>query len=111
AREEATQLALRQFVELVPAQRSVVVLKDVLGHSIEETATILGITVPAVKAALHRGREKLRALRAEAPREEPPPALVVQWAALFNARDWDGVRAMLADDVRLDLVSRARRAG
>jgi hypothetical protein len=30
---------------------------------------------------------------------------------LFNARDWDGVRAMLVDDVKLDLVSRWKRAG
>jgi hypothetical protein len=31
--------------------------------------------------------------------------------ALFNARDWEALRALLADDVRLDLVSRAQRAG
>jgi NADP-dependent 3-hydroxy acid dehydrogenase YdfG len=42
----------------------------------------------------------------------PPVSLaVVRYAALFNARDWDGVRAMLADDVRLDVVSREKRAG
>ena len=36
---------------------------------------------------------------------------MARYAALFNARDWDGVRAMLAEDVQLDLVSRAQRAG
>ena len=36
---------------------------------------------------------------------------VARYVALFNARDWDGVRAMLLDDVRLDLVSRAQRTG
>jgi RNA polymerase sigma-70 factor (ECF subfamily) len=30
---------------------------------------------------------------------------------LFNAHDWDGVRALLADDVKLDLVSRRKLAG
>lgn len=36
---------------------------------------------------------------------------MARYAALFNARDWGGVRAMLADDVRLDLVARAQRSG
>jgi len=48
------------------------------------------------------------------PPEPPPPQTtpaVARYVALFNARDWDGVRAMLAEDVQLDLVSRAQRAG
>jgi RNA polymerase sigma-70 factor (ECF subfamily) len=35
----------------------------------------------------------------------------LRYAALFNARDWDGVRAMLLDDVKLDLVSHTKRWG
>jgi hypothetical protein len=30
--------------------------KDVLGHSVEERAQLIEPSVPAVKAALHRGR-------------------------------------------------------
>jgi RNA polymerase sigma-70 factor (ECF subfamily) len=30
---------------------------------------------------------------------------------LFNARDWDGVRAMLVEDVKLELVAREKREG
>jgi RNA polymerase sigma factor (sigma-70 family) len=114
ARREAVQAAITQFVKLPPAQRSCVILKDVLGHSVEEIAALLELTVPAVKAALHRGRVRLQAQGAQ--REEPvtrpstSPA-IARYAALFNARDWDGVRAMLAEDVRLDLVSRSRRSG
>jgi RNA polymerase sigma-70 factor (ECF subfamily) len=112
AREEATRAAITRFVDIAPAQRSAVVLKDVLGHSLEEIAALLDLTLPAVKAALHRGRMRLReskaAIRA-APRAASP--LVARYAELFNARDWDGVRALLAEDVRLDLVSRLRRAG
>ena len=33
------------------------------------------------------------------------------YVAHFNARDFDAIRAMLADDVRLDLVSRVRLNG
>ena len=38
-------------------------------------------------------------------------AALVRYADLFNAHDWDGVRALLADDVRLDLVSQREAAG
>ena len=68
----------------------------------------------AVKAALHRGRAALHKANAAAlPAARPPtpsPALK-RYAGLFNAHDWDGVRSLLADDVRLDLVSRRKAAG
>jgi hypothetical protein len=88
----------------------------VLGHSVEEMAELLELSVPAVKAALHRGRERLRMLAESAPREamQAPPAAspaIARYVALFNARDWDTVRTMLAEDVRLDLVSRLQRSG
>jgi RNA polymerase sigma-70 factor (ECF subfamily) len=112
--QQAVQAAVSRFVELAPAQRSCVILKDVLGHSLEEIGGLLELSLPAVKAALHRGRVRLRELAVTQPPEPPPqqtsPA-VARYVALFNARDWDGVRAMLAEDVQLDLVSRAQRAG
>jgi len=111
ARSEAVSAAISRFIELAPAQRSCVILKDVLGHSLDEIASILGLTVPAVKAALHRGRARLRELRSiEVPVGTASPE-ITRYAELFNARDWDAVRAMLADDVRLDLVSRTQRTG
>jgi RNA polymerase sigma-70 factor (ECF subfamily) len=70
-----------------------------------------------VKAALHRGRERLRELAAE-PEDGPAPALSEHQRALlaayvdrFNARDFDAVRNMLADEVRLELVAKARMNG
>ena len=114
ARSQAVRAAISSFLQLAPAQRGCVILKDVLEYPIEEIAGELDLSVPAVKAALHRGRERLREL-ADAPAPAPralalSPALV-RYASLFNAHDWDGVRAMLADDVRLDLVSRRKAAG
>jgi RNA polymerase sigma factor (sigma-70 family) len=114
AHEQAVHAAVSRFVELAPAQRSCVILKDVLGHSLEEIGALLDLTLPAVKAALHRGRLRLRELAA-APSAPAPPRrsslLVTRYVALFNERNWDGVRALLAEDVQLDLVSRAQRAG
>jgi len=48
--------------ELPPKLRVLVVLKDVYGMSHEEIADELGISVPAAKVRLHRGRRKLRDL-------------------------------------------------
>lgn len=113
SREQAIRLAVSRFLELAPAQRSCVVLKDVLGHSLEDIGAILGLSVQSVKAALHRGRSRLAALAESAPVPQPrrPSPVLARYVELFNARDWDGVRAMLADDVRLDLVSVQSRKG
>ncbi len=52
---------LKQFIgELSEKYRVVLVLSDVEGLSNEETAQILGISVPAVKSRLHRARLYLR---------------------------------------------------
>ena len=48
--------------QLAPKLRVLVVLKDVYGLSHEEIAEELGISVPAAKVRLHRGRKKLRDL-------------------------------------------------
>lgn len=52
---------LRKFIsELSEKYRVVLVLSDVEGLSNEETANILGLTIPAVKSRLHRARLYLR---------------------------------------------------
>ena len=114
ADEQAVHAALFRFVELAPAQRSCVILKDVLGHSLEEIGALLELTLPAVKAALHRGRLRLRELAGTAAAAVPPRGIspvVARFVALFNDRNWDGVRALLAEDVQLDVISRAQRVG
>jgi RNA polymerase sigma factor (sigma-70 family) len=113
-REEAVRTAVARFVELPTTQRSAVILKDVLDHSLAEIAALLGLSVDAVKAHLARGRANLRAINARAADpapSHPASAAAVRYAALFNARDWDGLRALLADDVRLNLASKPVRLG
>ncbi|NIO16136.1 MAG: sigma-70 family RNA polymerase sigma factor [Deltaproteobacteria bacterium] len=52
---------LRKFIaELSDKYRVVLVLSDVEGLSNEETANILGLSIPAVKSRLHRARLFLR---------------------------------------------------
>jgi RNA polymerase sigma-70 factor, ECF subfamily len=62
--------SLRTFMRLPVSQRSSVILCDVLGHSLQEICEIVGGSVPAVKAALQRGRSRLRALAAGV--DDPP---------------------------------------
>lgn len=103
-RKEALDTAISRFVELPATQRSVIVLKDVLDQSLEEIASLLDLTLNAVKAHLARGRARLKEINARpsiqgSPRSHSPA--VERYAELFNRRDWNALRAMLADDVRL----------
>jgi RNA polymerase sigma factor (sigma-70 family) len=112
-REQAVTIAVARFAQLVPTQRSCVILKDVLDYSLEEISELLELSVPAVKAALHRGRSRLSTLSASADADAMPdisPA-VRRYADLFNGRDWEAVREMLIDDVRLEVVEATSRRG
>ncbi len=63
---EESKEVLRKSIDSLPeAMRTVVVLKDVEGLKNEEIAETLGISVPAVKSRLHRGRLILRKLLSE----------------------------------------------
>jgi RNA polymerase sigma factor (sigma-70 family) len=103
-RKDAVKTAVSRFAELPTLQRSVVILKDVLDESLIEIAALLDLTVDAVKGHLARGRAHLREINANArPAPDPRPAsdAVARYVTLFNQRDWDGLRALLADDVKL----------
>ncbi len=109
--------SLHTFMQLPVAQRSSVILMDVLGYSLEEIGRVTESSIPSVKAALNRGRARLREL-AQEPDDRPPPRLaeperarLAAYVERFNARDFDAVRAMLADDVKLELVNRRRLRG
>jgi RNA polymerase sigma-70 factor (ECF subfamily) len=109
--------SLRTFMRLPVAQRSSVILMDVLGCSLQEIGAIMECSLAAAKAALHRGRTQLRAF-ADEPEDAPQASLsdadrarLGAYVAHFNARDFDAIRAMIADDVRLELVSKTRLNG
>jgi RNA polymerase sigma-70 factor, ECF subfamily len=99
--------------ELPPKERAAVLLKDVLDYPLAGVADVIDSTVGGVKAALHRGRTKLQALR-EAPVLVAPAeldahqrALFGAYAECFNRRDWDGLRRLVRADARLEIVGAA----
>jgi RNA polymerase sigma-70 factor, ECF subfamily len=109
--------SLRTFMRLPVVQRSSVILMDVLGCSLQEVCEVTDVSLPTVKAALHRGRTRLRELANE-PEDAQLPTLsdadrrrLSAYVAHFNARDFDAIRAMIADDVRLELVNKTRLNG
>jgi RNA polymerase sigma-70 factor (ECF subfamily) len=109
--------SLRTFMRLPVVQRSSVILMDVLGCSLQEVCEVTDVSLPTVKAALHRGRTRLRELANE-PEDAQQPTLsdadrtrLSAYVAHFNARDFDAIRAMISDDVRLDLVNKTRMNG
>ena len=114
---EAATISLRTFMRLPALQRSTVILKDVLGHSLEEVASITGASEAAAKSALQRGRVRLREF-ANDPTDVSLPILsdvmgvrLIKYVEGFKTGDFDAVRAMLADDVKLDLVAKLRKQG
>jgi RNA polymerase sigma-70 factor, ECF subfamily len=112
---ETRKLAADAFSRLVlalpPRERAAVILKDLLDHSLEETATILETSVGAVKAALHRGREKLAASKDAPPEREAAPSGLAEYLEAFNRRDWARLQSFLEAEVRCELVGFVHHVG
>ena len=110
-------VSFQTFLRLPELQRCAVILKDVLGHSIDEVASITDCTPAAAKSALQRGRSTLRQL-AQMPTDTRLPLMpdaarqkMVAFVDLFRMGDFNAIRAMLADDVKLELVNRLKWEG
>ena len=107
-------VSFQTFLRLPELQRCAVILKDVLGHSIDEVASITDCTPAAAKSALQRGRSTLRQL-AQMPTDTRLPLMsdaarqkMAAFVDLFRMGDFNAIRAMLADDVKLELVNRLK---
>jgi len=110
-------ISFQTFLRLPELQRCAVILKDVLGHSVDEIASIAECSPAAAKSALQRGRAALRQLVQAPPDIQLPLISDVQrskmttFVHLFQSGDFDTIRAMLADDVKLELVNRLHWEG
>lgn len=110
-------VGFQTFLRLPELQRCAVILKDVLGHSVEEIADIADCSPAAAKSALQRGRGALRLLASE-PEDTRLPLMsdidrrkITAYVDFFRSGDFDAIRAMLADDVKLELVNRLHLQG
>lgn len=103
---EVREAAAAMIERLAPQERAAILLKDVFDMDLRETADVLGTTIGAVKAALHRGRSRLRQpdpvsrpARRQASRE-----LVDRFVNRYNARDLPGLLALMLDSASIDLL-------
>lgn len=94
---------------LPPAQRAVLLLRDVLQLPADEVASILGTTVPAVKSSLQRARARL-ARTAPTPHDVVEPSspearrLLDVYVKAFETADVGLLTAVLRADATLTLV-------
>src|SRR3984893_5896968 len=93
-------ISFQTFLRLPEFQRCAVILKDVLGHSVGEIASIAECSPTAAKSALPRGRVALRRLP-PGPADTRLPLMsdadrqkITAYVDLFRSGDFDAIRAM-----------------
>lgn len=115
--------AIRELAHALPPQeRAALLLKDVFDFSLAEIAVQLCTSQGAVKAALHRGREKLSAAKKDRGAREkagrkpqvsagPSKDLLEKWCAAFNARDLQGLANLMLEDAEAEVVGMVQEYG
>jgi RNA polymerase sigma-70 factor, ECF subfamily len=109
AARSGLRLALIAALQQLPVrQRTVLILRDVLGWRAAEAAELLGVSVTAVNSALQRAREQLQRTgpAAEEIREPAGPAdraLVDRYAAAIENADVTALVALLHEDATFEM--------
>jgi RNA polymerase sigma-70 factor (ECF subfamily) len=114
---EAVELAFIAALQLLPAnQRAVLILREVLGFSAQETAETLDTTVASVNSALQRARATIEKKLPDQSQQETLGSLgderlreiVEQYADAWERSDVDTVVSMLAEDAAFTMPPMAR---
>lgn len=95
-RHDLRDAGARLLEELAPQERAAIVLKDVFDMSLRHIAEVLATSVGAVKAALHRGRQRLGETPAVRPRVASA-VLVDEFVRRLDASDLEGLLALMLD--------------
>jgi len=107
--DDGIEPALERLVtHLPPMERACVLLKDVMGFSLEEVSDLVDSSAGAVKSALNRGRAKLATEPGTSGNKmgASPETLQLfrEYIDRFNRHDWDGVRELASADARLHVT-------
>jgi RNA polymerase sigma-70 factor, ECF subfamily len=104
---EHIELAFVAAVQHLPArQRAVLLLREVLGYSATETATLLDTSPAAVNSALQRARSILEHGLPEPARHRPsgdPADLIDRYVAAWHAADVDALVALMRTDAHMTM--------
>ena len=103
----------RLLQRLSPQERAAVVLKEAFDMTLEEIADLLATTTGAVKAALHRGRGRLREPEGAAAsrRPVPSPELLDRFIERCNAKDVKGLVSLMLDGGSAENVGNSLHIG
>jgi RNA polymerase sigma-70 factor (ECF subfamily) len=105
--KESIELAFVATLQLLPGrQRAILVLRDVLGWSIQEIASLLDLSVAATNSTLQRARTTLGQRGATARARMTPEverALVQQYMGAWERADVQALVDLLKDDARLSM--------
>jgi RNA polymerase sigma-70 factor (ECF subfamily) len=114
---EAVELAFIAALQLLPAnQRAVLILREVLGFSAQETADTLDTSVASVNSALQRARATIEKRLPEKSQQETLRSLgdaklrelVERYADAWERNDVDTVVSMLSADAAFTMPPMAR---
>jgi RNA polymerase sigma-70 factor (ECF subfamily) len=107
ASRESIRLAfIAALQHLVPRQRAVLILRDVLSWRAREVAELLEISEDAVNSCLRRARTVLTAVNIDAVPTEPTEAdreLLGRYIEAFERYDVDSLVALLHEDATLNM--------
>ena len=108
--QESVQLAFIAAIQHLPArQRAVLLLRDVLGWSAAEAATLLDTTVPSVNSALQRARATLaKRLPADpadslAAPDDGQRVLLDRYVSAWERTDLDALISLLREEAYLSM--------
>jgi RNA polymerase sigma-70 factor (ECF subfamily) len=108
AERESIRLAFVAALQcLPPRQRAVLILREVLAWSAQETAELLDTSVPSVNSALQRARATLSAADPATdvyrPLDDGQKALLTRYVSAFEAYDLEALTRLLHEDATLSM--------
>ena len=109
AARSGLRLALIAALQRLPArQRTVLILRDVLGWRAAEVAELLGVSVTAVNSALQRAREELRQVVPVAdeirePSSQADQTILDRYAAAIENADVAALVGLLHEDATFEM--------
>lgn len=102
--QEIREAAGTLLMRLSPQERAAVVLKDVFEFSIEDIAQVLTTSEGAIKAALHRGRDKLQSTAETCLERSPAPGALDAFCDAFNSRNLERLTNLLLESATVEIV-------
>jgi RNA polymerase sigma-70 factor (ECF subfamily) len=107
ARDSIRLAFVAALQHLPPKQRAVLILREVLAWSAQETAELLGLTVASVNSALQRARATISSVDMTGDRLEPldkdQSDLLSRYVQAFEAYDMSALAALLHEDATLSM--------